>query len=269
TKTVLFAVYNVIIGLVIGLVSFVITGLQREGSMMLLLIALAVTSFGTSASVVGTRVIYACVEMMGGNKRLMVSSGRDTGSRNRSETEYEQKPQILGRPSARGFKDTPETSATGNNPLVAPWSQGSTNNENEPEAAKKKDDDYMGHGDAVGFEGSIRQRSMLVGMSKWYTCLIMIVKVNGEPYLSIGMYDDSMGSGKLSLARSVLLTRDQVLEVAVVMKNAVKIDTTKGVYDVDFPSGSLASQFVEKCQTRIGKNDKVDNKSNNSKPTSV
>ncbi|KAJ3089561.1 minichromosome maintenance protein 5 [Quaeritorhiza haematococci] len=238
--------------------------------MILLLIALSVTSFGTSASVVGTRVIYAFVEMMGGSKRLMVSSGRDSASnRNKSETEYEQEPQILGRPSTRGFKDTPEASASGYNPLVAPWTQEPANNANEPLVGKKKDQGYIGQGDAIGFEGSIRQRSILVGLSKWYTCLIMIVKVNAEPYLSIAMYDDATGSGKLSPTRSVILARDQVLEVAVVMKNAVKIDTTKGVYDVDFPSGSLASQFVEMYQKRMGKNERADNKSNNSKANNV
>ncbi|KAJ3089692.1 hypothetical protein HK102_005735 [Quaeritorhiza haematococci] len=257
TKTVLFAVYNVSIGLVIGIVSFAITGLQREGAMLLLLIALAGTSFGTSASVVGSRVIYAFVDMTSGNKRKFASNSGAVGgiSKGKTDTGYDQNPQILGR---RGLKDPLDVSmmSSGVSHFVADIS---TN------AGKHKDEDYIGQGDLIGFEGSIRQRSMLVWTSKWYTCLILVGTVNKEPNLILSVYDGVTGSPKLAPTWSVVLAQNQVTDVAVVEGCAVKIDSTRGTFDIDFPSASLAARFVEEYERRIGKDNKVDDKRNGSK----
>ncbi|KAJ3090957.1 hypothetical protein HK102_002118 [Quaeritorhiza haematococci] len=249
TKAVLFAVYNVLIGLVLGLVSYAITGLQREGAIILLLIALAVASFGTSASVVGSRVVYALVDITSSKPRTSTGSAGSAGIKNDSGS-YEQDPQILVR---RGLKALPDVSMakTGNSEPIPT---------NSNDGSKKKDDDYVCQGDLIGYEASVRQRSVVLWLSKWYSCLVIIGNVNTEPNIIISIYEDITGSGKLVPTRTMTLIGEQVGDVVFLEKNTVKIDTTRGVFDVDFPSASLAAQFVEAYQKRMGK-PKFDNKS--------
>ncbi|KAJ3088276.1 hypothetical protein HK102_009134 [Quaeritorhiza haematococci] len=249
TKAVLFAVYNVIIGLVIGLVSFVITGMNREGEMILLLIALAVVSFGTSASIVGSRVFYAFFQTAN-----MVSV--TIGSTGQSSKTKLPTPQILARP---GKRDQGERSfgSTSGGAAAAVVAVPKDSNQNYSTTGVT-DEDYKGKADLSVFEGSIRRRSLLAWFSRWYSGLVMIGKMNPEPGLIISMWDDVAGTDKLGPSKTVCLTRNQIAQVSFLGKNHVTVESAHGVFDLDLPNERLATHFVETYTQLMGK---VENKS--------
>ncbi|KAJ3078779.1 hypothetical protein HK102_004245 [Quaeritorhiza haematococci] len=244
TKAVLFAVYNVIIGLVIGLVSFVITGMNREGEMILLLIDLAVVSVGTSASIVGSRVFYAFFQTAN-----MVSV--TIGSTGQSSKTKLPTPQILAKPGNRyqgkqSFGSATRTSGTG---VVGVAEDSNQNNS----TAAVTDDDYKEKADLFVFEVSIRKRSLLAWFSRWYSGLVMIDKTNPERSLIISMWDEVAGTDKLGPSKTICLTRYQIAQISLLGKNHVTIESAHGVFDLDLPNERLATQFVETYTQNMGK----------------
>ncbi|KAJ3086774.1 hypothetical protein HK102_012504 [Quaeritorhiza haematococci] len=247
TKAVLFAVYNVIIGLVIGLVSFVITGMNREAEMILLLIALALVSFGTSASIVGSRIFYAFFLTA---YMVPVTLG-STGQSNKIKLGT---PLILTKP---GNRDQGERSS-GITSLSGAGGTKDSNLNNSTTAVT--DDDYKGKADLSVFEVSIRKRSLLAWFSRWYSGLVMIGKTNPEPSLIISMWDDVTvaGTEKLRPSKTVYLTRDQITYASFFGGNRVTVEHADGVFDIDLPNDRLVIQFIETYAQHMGK---VENKS--------
>ncbi|KAJ3090799.1 hypothetical protein HK102_002619 [Quaeritorhiza haematococci] len=249
TKAVLFAVYNVIIGLVTGLVSFVITGMNREGEIILLLIALAVASFGTSASIVGSRVFYAFFQTA--HVVAVALGGTGQSSKTKLPT-----PQILAKPGKR-HQGKPSSGSTGGSGGAAVVGIAKDSNLNNSTAAVT-DDDFIGKADLSVFEVSIRKRSLIAWFSRWYSGLVMIGKMNPEPSLIISMWDDVAGTDKLGPSKTVCLTRNQIAHVSFLGKNHVMVESAHGVFDLDLPNERLATLFVETYTQNVGK---VENKS--------
>ncbi|KAJ3086198.1 hypothetical protein HK102_013417 [Quaeritorhiza haematococci] len=248
TKAVLFAVYNVIIGLVIGLVSFVITGMNREGEIILLLIALAVVSFGTSASIVGSRVFYAFFQTA--NMVSATLGGTSQSSKTKLPT-----PQILAKPGKgdQGERTFGSATRAGGTAVVAVAKDSSQNKS----TAAVTDDDYKGKADLSFFEVSIRKRSLLAWSSRWYSGLVVVGKMN-EPSLIISMWDDVAGTDNLRPSKTVYLTRDQITQVSLSGENRVTVESAHGLFDLDLPNERLVIQFVKTYTEHIGK---VENKS--------
>ncbi|KAJ3090423.1 hypothetical protein HK102_003781 [Quaeritorhiza haematococci] len=247
TKTVLFAVYNVIIGLVLGLVSLTLSGLPKEAEMILLTIALALTSFGTSTTVVGTRVYYAVLQKVG--EEESASDSQQRAGLHKSGK--------IGPASNHGKAMGASTAET-------------TSDRNKSHTAVRLASgvDIMGtHGDVLMtncfvYEGSARRRvTGFLWSARWYLCSIIVALVDSGPTLTIVFLDGSEkkddeknnSTQSMRAIRSVSVAQNQITALNVTKdKMVVAVDTQAGTFDIDLWEEQVASAFVETCSKAMG-----------------
>ncbi|KAJ3091839.1 hypothetical protein HK102_013222 [Quaeritorhiza haematococci] len=176
---------------------------RLEGHLILLTIALATTSFGTSITVVGSRLVYTLFEITGKTSQMQSMSS--------NRREWMAKLQQHG---GGGQSGDPET---GSQAIIVVESS--------------------------AFECAIRKRSLFTPVSRWYSCYATLSRNNPEPNLNVTFWDN-VGE-KLKLVRSINMTAQEVGRVVSDGDCQVKLDSSRGNFDISFVSETAVAAFIE------------------------
>ncbi|KAJ3092385.1 hypothetical protein HK102_007991 [Quaeritorhiza haematococci] len=223
-KAVLFTCYNILSGMITGLVALALEGLGREGQMILLIIALATSSLGISTTIVGSRIYYAFMEKHG--HKLQSTLGPHSSS------------------NEHGLRRGPSKSTVGANITT------NTQDTKAEENAKTQ-------AEFTVFNAAVRQQRNWFSNSPWFAGFIMIGKVDrkARPTVHISLWEDDVSGGKEARrpTQALILTSEQIAQVSTVaeMGNTVRMECSRGNFDLDFATDAQAAQFIEVFQNQM------------------
>ncbi|KAJ3085636.1 hypothetical protein HK102_013979 [Quaeritorhiza haematococci] len=222
-KAVLFTCYNILSGIIVGLVALALDGLSREGQMVLLMLALATSSLGISTTIVGSRIYYALLDRKETEQRTYGSLSRD----NRLGT-------------SKSIGGTPKINSNAQNTV--------------PSSAE---DSNRAQADLTVFKVAVRQQRTWFMSSSWFPGIIMVGKIDrtSRPTVHISLWKDDVSGGQEARrpTQSMILTLGQIGQVFAVADtgNTVRIECSRGICDLDFPTDAKATQFVEVFQSQM------------------
>ncbi|KAJ3092384.1 hypothetical protein HK102_007990 [Quaeritorhiza haematococci] len=223
-KAVLFTCYNILSGIITGLVALALDGLGREGQMILLIIALATSSLGISTTIVGSRIYYAVMDK-GGKKQ------HNTLNPHSFSNDREIRPGLSK--STIGAK-------------INNITQDTTAEENAKTQAE-----------FTVFNAAVRRQRHWFSNSPWFAGFIMIGKVDrkARPTVIISLWEDAVSGGQEARrpTQSLIMTSEQIGQVFTVADtgNTVRMECSRGIFDLDFPTDAKATQFVEVFQSQM------------------
>ncbi|KAJ3086254.1 hypothetical protein HK102_013364 [Quaeritorhiza haematococci] len=230
TKSVLLAVYNVMVGIAIAIASFAVNDLGREGQVILLLISLSTTSIGTASAITGFRLFFA------------LTSGRHGAFKNPlTTTTSPTYPKPLGQMGSRGDSRLFTTSQG-----RAPWSD-------EPSRSAQ--------GVAVSakfYQGSIREKQFW--FSPWASCCLNITP--GGPLLICFVNNHCKGESgghvlerfhgvKVEGIRYVRSLAPESANTAATQRHGAEVGASTFTYEVVFDSEAIANDFIKECEQLI------------------
>ncbi|KAJ3091644.1 hypothetical protein HK102_013955 [Quaeritorhiza haematococci] len=215
TKSVLFAVYTVMVGIAIAIASFAVQDLGREGQIILLLIALSSASIGTSTAIAGYRIFFALQDGEG-------ISSQTTGAS----------------PGMTAKKPSP----TKSNPIAtssAPWANATTGSERA-----------YGETQLKGFHASIRERRLW--FSRWTAC--WICTSHGGSLIISFVKNEKGGTAewfhglKLDVLRFIRSIKADAASNSATQYFGVEIGAPTTSYEIVFESEGAASDFMKECE---------------------
>ncbi|KAJ3091643.1 hypothetical protein HK102_013954 [Quaeritorhiza haematococci] len=215
TKSVLFAVYTVTVGIAIAIASFAVHDLGREGQVILLLIALSSASIGTSTAVAGYRILYALQKTDG-------VSTPSTGS---------------ARKSPLSLKFSPVNSA----PMTTSANTARTGSgSDEPTPLKS-------------FRASIREKRLW--FAHWTSCCMNIPRGGPLIISFVGTEKGGrtrrFHGVKLDALRSVQSNKAESVSTPEAQYYGVEIEALTAEYEIVFETEAVASDFVKECEKLV------------------